>query len=781
MKTLIISTLLVFSLLNPLQSQTLSQSIQGKIIDHSTEEALFGATIMLIGSDPLLGTISTIDGSFRLENVPVGRQSLEIRMIGYESYQVNEILVSSAKSLELEIALTPAITSLEEVTVTYQAAKEKAINEMSLISSRQFTVDETQRYAGGLNDPARLVSAFAGVASPSISSNGISIRGNSPGGLLWRVEGVETPSPNHFANLTLAGAGALTVLSSQVMGNSDFYTGAFPAEYGNASSGVFDINLRSGNTSNREHTIQAGVLGVEFATEGPMNKAKGSSYLINYRYSSLGLIAPFLPSDAGILKYQDLLYKLKMPTQKAGQFSLWGMAAYDAIDMEAQDSTEWISKADRENSQTHMHLFASGLNHKINLGSKTKLESALAISGNGLSFEEQYVDDQLISNPQSYAQKNEYKITLQSIVTSYISERHMHRSGFYINHLRHDLQVDDAPSVDLGPETIIKDQGHAMHYQLFSQSQFQLSNGFKINAGLHLQYFELNENFSLEPRLSIQYDLSVKSSLSLAYGLHSKIEPLSLYFIKNDEGSMPNQDLDLMKSHHLVFSFSTQISEHLHLTIEPYYQYLTQVPVAPDSYISTLNISNNLFFNETLVNDGNGRNMGIDLSLERYLHNGFYYLISASLFDSKYTAADGIERNTRFNKNYVGNIVLGKEWQMGKNSNNTLGTSIRINYLGGNRKESIDEESSLIAQDVIYGERDGELSFSQKQKDLPIVSFTLSYRKNKARYSSVWSLQVINATQTEEFSADIFNQATQRVESQYTATLIPNLSYKIEF
>ncbi|UJH66404.1 TonB-dependent receptor [Allomuricauda sp. SCSIO 65647] len=780
MKNLAIA-LFSIGILNWCGAQTITQTVKGSVTDENTSEALIGATITLVGSDPILGTITDFEGAFALAEVPVGRQDFEVRMIGYESYLVSEILVGSGKEVVLDITLTPLTTNLDEVVVAYRRNKEKPINTMAALSTRQFTVEETQRYAGGLNDPGRLVSSFAGVAAPSVSSNGISIRGNSPSGLLWRIEGVEVPSPNHFADLTIAGAGALTVLSSQVMGNSDFYTGAFPSEYGNATSGVFDINLRKGNSTNREYTFQASLLGLDFATEGPFTEDGDATYLFNYRYSTLGLIGAFLPSDAGVLKYQDLSFKLNMPTKNSGTFSFWGVGAYDGVDTEAEDMEEWESRSDRENSQTSLYMFASGLNHKHVLRPRSVINSTLSIAGNGTSFKEQYVADNLSTIPQSDARKNNYKLTLQSNLTSFFNERHTNRSGFYLNWLAYDLQVDDAETVQSLPRTIVDEDGQSYLLQFYSQSKFDLSTRWTLTAGFHSQYFGLNKEFTLEPRVSLDYKLGDKSNLALGYGLHSSIEPLSIYFVRDEDGFQPNKDLDLMKSNHFVLSFNTKISDKVRLSIEPYYQSLYDVPVEPNGYISTLNVEDNLFFDSALVSEGTGRNIGVDLTLERYLNNGFYYLFTTSIFDSKYTANDGIERNTRYNKNYVLNAVFGKEWQVGKNRNNTFGANFRLNYLGGNRIEAIDSEASIMSQDVVYGETGNQISFSEKHKDLPIGSFTLTYRKNRPSHSSVWSLQVLNAGATEEFQTDVFNTNTQNIERKFSGIVIPNISYKIEF
>jgi len=761
-------------------SQTITQTVKGNVFDKTTQEPLVGATIVLLNSNPLVGTITNLDGDFFLENVPVGRQSIKISIIGYESYFANQILISSGKQVVLNIGLLEQVTELNEVVITPKRHKGKPINTMATVSSRQFTVEETQRYAGGLNDPARLVSSFAGVVTPSISSNGISVRGNSPSGLLWRIEDVEVPSPNHFANLTISGAGLLTVLSSQMMGNSDFYTGAFPAEYGNATSGVFDIKLRTGNADEREYTIQAGLLGLDFATEGPFKKGKKASYLFNYRYSTMALIGSFLPDDSGILKYQDVSYKINLPTKKSGTFSLWGVGAYDGIDIDALESDEWEAITDRDNSQTSLYMFATGVNHKASINSNTFLKTALSVTGNGMTHKEQRLDDDLQPQPQSNAFKNDYRVTLQSNMTHYFGEKHTNRTGFYLNHLGYDLDIEEATTIGSSLENLVKENGQSDLFQFYSQSKINLSQQLLLNAGFHAQYFKLNKDFSLEPRIALKYQLNEKQSLALAYGLHGRIESLPIYFV-NDAGNQPNKNLELMKSNHLVLSYNSMLTDNLKLSIEPYYQRLTNVPVSPDSYISTLNIQNSLFFDDVLVSDGTGRNIGVDLSLERYLNNGLYWMFSASIFDSKYTAKDGIERNTRFNKNYVVNALIGKEWQVGKNKNNLFSANIRLNYLGGNRVEGIDRQNSINQQDIIYSETNGNLSFAKKHPDTPITSFTVSYRKNKPKFSSVWSLQVLNTAQTEEFDTDFYNMKTNMIESKFSRTIVPNLSYKIEF
>jgi hypothetical protein len=197
-----------------------------------------------------------------LKNVPLGRQSFQTSYLGYKNYNISNIEVNAGKELVLDIHLEESVTALEEISVTGYKNKTIGINEMS-VSSRMFSVEETGRYAGSLNDVSRMATNYAGVTNADDSRNDIVIRGNSPSGLLWRLEDMEIPSPNHFTSVGSSG-GPISMLNYNVIANSDFMSGAFPAEYGNATSGIFDIKLRNGNNSKREYMAQVGALGTEF-------------------------------------------------------------------------------------------------------------------------------------------------------------------------------------------------------------------------------------------------------------------------------------------------------------------------------------------------------------------------------------------------------------------------------------------------------------------------------------------------------------------------------------
>ena len=265
-------------------NKILTQVVRGFVVDAASGYPVAYATVNLVDK-PEIGSVTDSLGRFVIKNVPIGRHNIQASFVGYEPTIFREILVTSSKEVSLNIPLKESIKELDEVMVRPQLNKEQPLNKMVTTGARMFSVEEASRYAGGMDDPARLASSFAGI-SPSMSTNGISIHGNAPHLLQWKLEDVEIPNPNHFADLSILGGGILSGLSNHVLGNSDFFTGAFPAEYDNAVSGVFDMKLRNGNNRKIENTFQLGLLGIDFASEGPLTRRHNSSYIFNYRYST---------------------------------------------------------------------------------------------------------------------------------------------------------------------------------------------------------------------------------------------------------------------------------------------------------------------------------------------------------------------------------------------------------------------------------------------------------------------------------------------------------------
>ena len=765
---------LFFSL--SLFAQQPAQSVRGTVIDNASNLPLPFANIVIQNINK--GTITDSLGNFTLQNISVGRYNILVSRVGYEPYILKEIQVTSGKEVFLNIALKENATSLAEVIIKPKVNKEQPINSTATVSAKMLSVEEAKRYAGGFDDPARLVSAFAGVSS-NINNNAIVIRGNSPQALQWKLEGVEIPNPNHFADLSAFGGGGLTALSSQLLANSDFLSGAMPAEYGNALSGVFDIFMRKGNNKKAEHTIQLGLLGIDVASEGPFKKQGKSSYLFNYRYSTLALLEPLLPENAGGTKYQDLSFKLNFPTKKAGTLSVWGIGLIDKSGAEAKkNNSEWKYDTDQENQEVKQYMGAVGVSHKIFINNKQYVKSSVATTINGIDLYTERMSNNLSVLPKNKVNNKSYTIVLRSFINSKISAKHTNKTGFVITNMNYDLLSKNAEPVGTPLQTVVSEKGSSNLLSAYSNSTFNVNEKLTINGGINTQIFTLNKHYTIEPRVGLKYQIAPEQSISFAYGLHSRLERLNYYFVKNNGGEGVNKNVNFTKSHHTVLGYDVSLSEFTHLKVEAYYQHLFNVPVIADSSFSMINQQNDWFFNGKLQNSGKGKNYGVDITFEKYLSKGYYYMITGSIFNSQYKGGDNIWRDTRYNRNYAFNFLIGKEWEMGKNKQNVLGLNARFSYQGGDHYSPINTMFSTQNQEAVFDETK---AFSKQVSPAFTSHFTASYKINKKKSAQEIALKIINATQFKEFMGFQYNYQTQKVDEHREAIFIPNLSWKIEF
>ena len=759
-------------------AQQPTQTIRGIVIDNSSNTPLPDVNVVLPNTN--FGTITDSLGTFILKKVTVGRYNIQFSMMGYEPFVVKEMQVSSGKEVFLNISMKECVNTLAEVVVKPRVNKEQPLNTTASVSAKMLSVEEAKRYAGGYDDPARLVSSFAGVSS-NVSNNAIVVRGNSPQSLQWKMEGVEIPNPNHFADLSTFGGGAITALSSQLLANSDFFLGAMPAEYNNALSGVFDIFMRNGNNQKAEHTFQLGLLGIDVSSEGPFKKGGKSSYLFNYRYSTLALLEPILPENAGGTTYQDLSFKLNFPTKKAGTFSFWGIGLMDGSDAIAKTKpTDWIYDSDKETLEVKQYMAATGMNHKIILTNKQYLKSSLAATINGMNYSTGRINNDSELVPKNKINNKNYNFVLSSFLNTKFNARHTNKTGFVVTGMKYDLLFQNAFPMSSPLQIIADENGFSTLMSAYSNSTLNISNKFTMNMGVNGQFFTLNEHYTIEPRVGIKYQFTPTQAISFAYGLHSRLERLNYYFTKNSTygNELINKNLDFTKSHHLVLGYDLCLSEWIHFKIETYFQHLFNVPVIADSSFSMINQQNDWFFNEKLQNTGTGNNYGVDITFEKYLSEGYYYMITGSVFNSKYQGGDNIWRDTRYNRNFAFNFLIGKEWQMGNNKQNVFGLNARICYQGGDHYSPINAIASTGSQDAIFDET---RAFSKQFSPAFISHLTASYKINKKRSTHEIALKIINVTNYKEFTGFQYNHQTQNIDERREALMLPNLSYKIEF
>jgi len=762
-----------------------TQTVRGTVVDRIAQSPIPGATIVLLYSEPVIHATSDEEGNFSLPNIPVGSQSFRIMYSGYKEVVLQNITVNAGKELVLTVNMEEEIDDLDEVVVTAKVEKNKPLNELSTVSTRTFSVEETQKFAAAVNDPARMASSFAGVVTAGDGNNHISIRGNSPNGLLWRMEGVEIPNPNHFSNVGTAGGG-ISILSSQLLGNSDFSTGAFAAEYGNALSGVFDLRLRRGNNEKREYTVQIGLLGIDAAIEGPFKKGYAGSYLVNYRYSTLSILGKIgVPLGDAITNFQDLSFNFYLPTKRLGKFTVFGFGGLSYQTTEAKkDSLRWEeNEFNRLTTNFYSNTGAVGLTNMKLFKNQSYLKTALVFSGTENGYEQDRLQADYTTELREYEQRFlQNKITLSSVYTWKINPKNNVRTGFILNQLGYKLNQSDRGDTTVLVEKI-NETGNTQTIQGFFQWNYRVTEKLTTNVGLHYFQLLLNNSNSVEPRASVKYDLNTKNHFTLGYGLHSQLQPIGVYFAQttvNGQLTRPNENLKMSKAHHLVVGYDRVFNDHSHVKLEAYYQHLFNVPISQDvtSIYSIINLTDG-FPTEALSNKGLGKNYGLELTYERFFYKNLYYLLSASLYESKFKAPTGAWYDSRFNTNFATTLTLGKEVPLNKSGKNrVLGFNIKSVFVGGFRYTPIDLNASIAAGEtkVIQSE-----TFSKQVPAYYRLDVRVSIKRNFKKVTSTLALDLQNSTNRKNPGGQYFDSHTAEVKYWYQAPLIPILSYRLEF
>jgi hypothetical protein len=762
------------------QTNQAVQTVRGQVCDVASGEPMIGVTIT-VENGSTLATVSDVDGNFVINNVPVGRHSVRASYIGYEPVLLKEQLVSSGKELVLTLRMRESISELGEVVIKPRVNKQLPLNEMAQVGARMFSVEEASRYAGGMADPARTASMFAGVATGG-ATNGISIHGNSPQMLQWRVEGVEVPNPNHFAEITEAGGGVFTSLNGTVLANSDFLTGAMPAEFGNALSGAFDMKMRVGNNTKYEHAIQVGTLGVDFASEGPLGKGSKASYLVNYRYSFLEIAKKLhaINMENETLDYQDLSFKLNMPTKKAGTFAVWFTGLIDNYENKVPDVSEWETLWDMNDSWSRQRNCAVGLNHSYRFKSGGSLHSSVAFTGSYRKLGVNDYDAKMNMMPEMDGRNSQWNVIISTQHQHKFSSRYTMQNGFEHQHLDFSTWMDYVHETGGPLYRVYDSEGNTGLTRLYTNHKVALSSRLSTVAGVNVMWFNLNNQWLVEPRISFQYKTSPSSTFSVAYAMNSRKETTDTYFVLMD-GKYPNNDLGLTRSHHISASFAQRLGENAILKIEPYWQWLFDVPVEQGTTYSILN-HRKFFQDRALVNEGAGRNYGIDLTLERYLKDGFYGMVTATLFKSEYRDAQGKWHHSRHDRRYITNILGGKEWMVGKAKKNVFGINGRLTMMGGDRYTPIPEgitfEDVMKRPDKSIPEDEGMDPFT-KQKGMNVgYAFSVKYTINKHHTSHHFILEYL---QMKTFQGQTFDLRTHEIVDNFTSLTFPNIAYRVEF
>ncbi len=765
-------------------AQKNTQNIRGVVTDKLSQTPLAGVSIQITAIQK--GTSTDSLGKYTLSGIAPDRYEVTVSCTGYKSITLPNVVVTSGKEVMLNITLEETFKQLNEVVIN-TGNKGGSINKLASVSARTFSMEEVNRYAGGRSDPARLAANFAGVSTPDDSRNDLVIRGNSPVGVLWRIDGMNVTNPNHFASVGTTG-GAVSALNTNLLKSSDFFTSAFPAEYGNATAGVFDLGFRNGNNKKRETTLQAGVItGLELTTEGPFSKKSDASYLIGYRYALAG-VAQKLGVDIGTTatpSYQDLSFKINSGTGKLGKLSLFGILATSSIKISGGTTNTLYGNGNQVDFDSKIGIL--GLNHFKQLSKKSFISSTVGINYSstdqtGYDFDRPSSTD-YIKEVSNVAKTG---INFSSTFNSKISSRLFFKAGIQDELIGLDLFYKTKNNISQ-PYTQVWDYNSSTNLsQAFAHIKYNLTEKLTLNAGLQAQYFLLNNSSALEPRLGLVYNLTNKSSLNFGFGQHAQLQPINVYFLQSTDASgktvYNNKDLDFTKSRHLVLGYNVQPASDWRIKTEIYYQSIYNVPVTrfSGSY-SMLNTGStfNTDLQDSLINNGTGKNKGIELTIEKFFSKGYYGLFTSSLYSSKYTASDGVERNTAFNGRYVFNVLAGKEWKIGADKRNKFSLDFKFTNAGGRAYTPID----LTASNALGREQLSTNAYSAYYDTYYRMDLKVGYTLNssKRKLSQTISLDLQNITNHKNVFSQSYDNRRQDINTIYQLGFFPNVVYKIQF
>jgi len=775
--------------------QDFTQTIKGRVVDVQSQTPLPGATVVILETNPQKGTITDDEGYFRIDNVKTGRVSVQISFMGYFPVTMSNLSLNTGKELVLRVEMEEQVIKTEEVIVKAKKDKSQVNNEMATISARTFSIEESERFAGARNDVARMASNFAGVSTSNDATNDIVIRGNSPNGLLWRLEGIEIPNPNHFGGMGATG-GPVSMLNSNVLSNSDFLTSAFPAEYGNALSGVFDLKMRNGNYEKHEFIGQVGFNGFELGAEGPLSKKSRASYLINARYSTLEVMSDMgfdFGTGTALPKYKDLTFKVHIPTNSIGTFDIFGLGGINSIDFinSQKDSTDLRESlyGDRYyDIYSKNDMGVAGINHTYLINENTY--TRLSLSGSRIS--NHTIVDSLLQDESTIGLVRQhyinYDLTANFYINKKFSSKHNMRIG--IEAMRRSYKYVD--SIFVYDENRFRNRfdenDYMMMYRSYIQWQYKPVDALVFNVGVHAEQMSLNDNYSIEPRLGLKWYLTPGQSLNFGYGIHSK--PLATYvFFQKVELSPgvyaePNKNLDFIKAQHFAVGYDWSISSTLHLKLESYYQDIFQSVVeSKSSSFSMLNSTTFVFeLPDSLVNGGAGRNYGVELTFEKFLDRGFYFLLTTSLFDSQYKGSDNKWRSTAFDSKYVVNFLAGEEFEILRKANakyrKWLSFDGRVTMAGGQRYTPINLEQSRLEHNTKYYE---DLAYSEKFKDYFRADIRFAFKLEGRRTTQEWAFDIQNVSDTKNPLYKEYDVDKDEIKTVNQLGIFPMMQYRITF
>jgi hypothetical protein len=745
--------------------QKLTQSFSGTVKDAWSQKPVSLANISLYADGNLvLGSVTDSTGHFLINEIELGRYRLVVSYTGYQSFE-SELLIISGKTQRMDIQLQESKTMLEEVVISPSS--------ISTPNATTIPIEKALRVPANFFDPVRMLTSYPGVVTANDQSNAIVVKGYSPNAIGWRLQGLDILNPNHLANAgtfsdkPVANGGGVNVLSAQLLDRTNFYSGSLPVQYGNALSGIMDMTLRSGNTDKVQYTAQASLIGLDVAAEGPIDKKKKSSFVANYRYSTVGLLSQMGIDFGGEqINFQDFSFNLNVPGNGGGNLSLFGFGGLSANKFSAKEESEWEVEKDRYTIDFTGNVYGVGIVNQFKPG--------WASVSVGASFSGQNQERKSQGTPVPYP--NVYRESFNSnnnLASVYIKAVHKLsssgsiESGVRLNYTSHSLDIESVNQLYINPfAPNISGKVEGLLWQPYINWAQNIGE-FSLHAGVRYVNFTYNNSSVVEPRLNLSRNWK-NNSFTLSYGLTSQIQQTQNYL------RIDNNNLSFTKSNQFSAEWRKYYKNHLSIVSSIYYHQLFDVPVyAVNQFYSVINQFDD-YPNEKMNNTGKGRNYGIELNVEKRYYGNMYFMISGSYYKSEYEVFDNY-LSTRFDGNFTSSLLAGKEWISG---NKSFGINGRVIYTGGLRLPQIDTYTSSVVGTTVFNYSQG---FPVHLPNYFRSDLRINWRKNKPNYTRIIYIDIQNLTGYKNEANIYYDTFLQALKVRYQVGIIPVLGYRVDF
>ncbi|MDQ3046918.1 MAG: TonB-dependent receptor [Bacteroidota bacterium] len=740
-KTLLLNLFfLFFSIFSSAQEL---QSLRGRILNDLTQQPVNAALISIKGPAEY-SAVSDSSGHYQIQALP-GTYTLSVQHTSYRLLVEENVIIHSGKQRVNDLNLKEYKLDLAEVSTSASGTEGEEVNEWEL-----------HHLAAVFYDPARAVNTHSGLVNTDDQANNISVRGTSPNYMQWKLEGVEVVNPNHLENAgtindkpSLNGGG-VSMISAQLLNSSDFNLAPFGSVNGNTLSGMMDLQLRRGNDQRSERIIQASLLGTDVCLEGPFSKKSSASYLVNARYSTVGLL-----SSLGVnfgnerINYKDISFHVSLPYSK-GSLALFGIAGdSESIFRGMKDSSEVKFSKDQHDIDYHSFTAIAGISNVVSLSGTVFLKSVITFSKKEVRRSSISSNNNLWLMPEENDRYDQEKLSSLNYVSKSLGASYRLKAGAYLNYFS-DRIHNQMNKLELQRGTV-----YMSLLQPFIDLEGRLTKRLEFQAGIHSLIVPGHTDLLLLPSAMLKYRISSYQSLSIRAGESAKIQPAALYVSHRN-----NRTLQPTTSRSIALSQDWKKKKY-GISTEVYYQLYEDIPVNLSNGFSGFN-----YFNEPvnfeLQQSGSAWVQGVDLTVERRVTSN-YILLSGNIYRSEYTVGSHTA-DARFNTGYALAVAAGKEYAM-KNKKDVLGIDLRSVARNGFKEARQDDP-------FVY---DRQLPFYSR------IDFRISYKRNKKRSTVIWALDIQNLLNTKNVAYHYTDDFTEREETRYQLGLIPVLSYKVLF